>query len=264
MFREEKNLKDFSAGNRGMAVKDSPLVISYTKTNKLITALYMVTDIVDKDEPLRNKLRTLGTKIISDMHSSPSNICGRIKEVVSFLDIASAVNIISPMNSDILKKEFYELDRAIKEATNHTTNTKRQINLAEFFVEELPAEVPAERELQSKSIGHIPSARIGIQRGGTLMSALKKIEVSDRKPAQTNAVDFNILKKQRRAEIINFLQKNGGSATITDIKNGGQGSLVSCGEKTLQRELVSMVKDGVLKKTGEKRWSKYALLGKTS
>ena len=29
------------------------------------------------------------------------------------------------------------------------------------------------------------------------------------------------------------------------------------GEKTLQRELASMVKDGVLYKTGEKRWSRY-------
>src|SRR3989339_478545 len=79
----------------------------YPKTDKLITALYMVTDIIDKDEPLRNKLRTLGTEIISDMnliqrncigHTAHSNICNGISEVMSFLDIASAVNIISEMN----------------------------------------------------------------------------------------------------------------------------------------------------------------------
>ncbi len=54
-----------------------------------------------------------------------------------------------------------------------------------------------------------------------------------------------------------------GMATIKDIKDKikttpEQASfLVSCSEKTLQRELVSMVKDGVLNKTGKKRWSRY-------
>jgi hypothetical protein len=52
---------------------------------------------------------------------------------------------------------------------------------------------------------------------------------------------------------------------ITDIRTKSNGhpdqfsAIVSCGEKTLQRELVSMVKDGVLKKLGEKRWSRYML-----
>ena len=32
-----------------------------------------------------------------------------------------------------------------------------------------------------------------------------------------------------------------------------------CSEKTIQRELLSMVKSGILKKEGEKRWSKYSL-----
>ena len=113
MFREEKNLKDLQKDTQNPALLP-PLTmgrvgegsLSYTKTNKLSTALYMVTDIIDKDEPLRNKLRTLGTEIISDMSSSPSNICNKISDIMSFLDIASAVNIISEMNCSILKKEF--------------------------------------------------------------------------------------------------------------------------------------------------------------
>ena len=31
-------------------------------------------------------------------------------------------------------------------------------------------------------------------------------------------------------------------------------------DKTLQRELLGMVKDGILKKTGEKRWSRYSIV----
>ena len=75
----------------------------------------MVTDIINKDEPLRNKLRTLGTEIISDMHSLPVQARSRIIEVVSFLEIASSLNLISEMNGNILKKEFIKLEQLIKE-----------------------------------------------------------------------------------------------------------------------------------------------------
>ena len=74
-----------------------------------------------------------------------------------------------------------------------------------------------------------------------------------------------ILKNKRREEIILAIKDkikdkvNFDGATISDIKSIGHGVLTLCGEKTLQRELVSMVSDGVLKKTGEKRWSKYSL-----
>src|SRR3989344_6914080 len=72
MLGENKNLKDIhqdSKTNLGISVTDNSFSISYTKTHKLITALYMVTDVIDKEEPIRAKLRVLGTGIISDMHS---------------------------------------------------------------------------------------------------------------------------------------------------------------------------------------------------
>ena len=77
--------------------------------------------------------------------------------------------------------------------------------------------------------------------------------------------NIDILKNTRREEIILVIKDrmknsiNFEGVTITDIKSIGHGVLASCGEKTLQRELVSMVTDGVLKKKGEKRWSKYSL-----
>jgi len=80
-----------------------------------------------------------------------------------------------------------------------------------------------------------------------------------------NPQGFDIVKKQRRTEIISIVKIIGGNATIKDIKDRAKvlpaqaESLLSCGEKTLQRELISMIKDGVLDKTGEKRWSRYFL-----
>ena len=141
MFEDSNNLKDvgrnistsYGAGHSDLSVT---IDISYTKTNKLITALFMVTDIMDKDEPLRNKLRTLGSEIISDTHLIQSGHIGhvaslveKISEIMSFLDIASAVNIISQMNTNILKKEFTELDRSAKESINKNEIKKSHINI---------------------------------------------------------------------------------------------------------------------------------------
>jgi hypothetical protein len=270
MFGENKNLKDSLVNNPGITIKDTSLSISYTKTNKLVTALYMVTDMIDKDEPLRIKLRTLGTEIISDMNSTPFNVCGKISEIMSFLDIASAVNIISQMNCNILRKEFLELNQSIQQSSNKVGNINKQINLSEFFQEGFlqPENLNTQSTQRfqpkghSKSIGHHNSTRIGVQKGSTLMKALSDRTlmsslVSNRNTKPKNSDNFDLLKKQRREEIKSLIQKNGGNASITDIKNGAYGSLVSCSEKTLQRELISMVKDNVLNKTGEKRWSRY-------
>jgi hypothetical protein len=289
MFRENKNLKDLQKDTiKDTSIMPAPYQAigfgsgSYTKTNKLITALYMVTDIIDKDEPLRNKLRTLGAGIISDINYTPSSVSNKISEIMSFLDIASAVNIISEMNCNILKKEFLELNQSIKESVgearpNMLGLASRSVDLSDFFQEELSsvrqglAEVENKEKFKGHYIGHQYPTRIGVQKGSTLMKALSdKITPettfpSDRRGTQ-GSQDFDKLKKQRRDDIINIIKTIGGNATIKDIKDRTQTlkdkipSLVSFSEKTLQRELVSMVKDGVLNKTGEKRWSKYFLL----
>lgn len=229
-------------------------LFSYSRTNKLVTALYMVTDIMDKEEPLRLKLRTLGVEILSDMHfpasqtgsASKLNLDTKIQEVLSFLDIASTIGMISEMNCSILKKEFIELKQSIQESRQGST-----LSLSEFFTE-IEKDDPIARTVLAtgNSKGHVKH-NIGIQKGNTLLKALNK-KVS-------NKNSFSILKQQRRDEIIKIVKTFNSGATITDIRTSATGLLASCGEKTLQRELVSMVKDGVLNRTGSKRWSKYSL-----
>ena len=106
------------------------------------------------------------------------------------------------------------------------------------------------------------SIRIGVQKGSTLLKALHgyKSNMSDK------SNNYDELKKRRREDIINILKTSDSGLIITDIKIKANGlpdqfkALVSCSEKTLQRELVSMLKDGVLKKIGEKRWSRYSIM----
>ena len=258
MFGDGKNLKDENT-TLGIVLKDNTTPLSYTKTNKLITALYMVTDIMDKDEPLRNKLRTLGTDIVSDTYTSPARALPKISETMSFLDVAETVNLISKMNANILRKEFFELKQSIADSIQVPQSSYSEVNLSDLFKNDFT--LPSER---------VVSTRLGVQKGGTLLKAIKSM--SNRMPAPYEAEgfrsgsvkhtkkpspNFEILKGQRREEIIAIIKVNPEGATIKDIKDNAKGHLVSCGEKTLQRELVGMVKNGVLKKLGAKRWSRY-------
>ena len=287
MFRESKNLKDTNSRPSNLSLtkrEEQEGGLSYTKTHKLITALYMVTDIIDKDEPLRNKLRTLGIEILSDITSmSRLNLDTpliKISEIMSFLDIASAINIISEMNTNILRKEFSELNQSIQESTGNTGIINRKVDLVEFFETssgerlDLYSTSPSARGRnkdgvfeRGTSIGH---HRIGVQKGNTLLKALSDKNLSDighpnsgNGAREKHAKDFLALKKQRHDDITNIIKIAGGSATIKDIKDKVQATpeissfIASSSEKTLQRELASMVKNGVLNKTGEKRWSRY-------
>jgi hypothetical protein len=62
------------------------------------------------------------------------------------------------------------------------------------------------------------------------------------------------IKNDRQVTIINTIKEKG-ELSIKDLTDVIKG----CSEKTIQRELISLVTDGVLYKTGERRWSRYSL-----
>jgi hypothetical protein len=257
---ERKSLTSYGTNNPNLSI-----TFSYNKTNKLISALYMVTDIMDKEEPLRNKLRSLGANVISDIysfnkgHSFFNQVNSKVSEILSFLEIASSVGIISEMNCSILTKEFIELKESITE-----TISKNRENWLEEFLTSSPDKGRIEEGLRGRgnSIGH--TTRIGVQKGSTLLKALSRVEGKTLSKGVSNR-SLDLSKTKRREEIVLIIKdkmKNSANfdgMTITDIKSNGHEMLASCGEKTLQRELISMVLERILKKTGEKRWSKYSL-----
>jgi len=286
MLGEDKNLKDTSKDSvkdtLSQPVNSMSLVSSwqnysgsYTKTNKLVTALYMVTDTMEKEEPIRLKLRTLGIEILSDISSLQKgtfdNLKDKITSVLSFLNIVSDLGMISEMNGNILKKEFTELKQSLQEFTN-----KKNLWFEEFIKEEGPRDegpafvatkagpssslfsrTPAFKNDKEFSKGQ--STRIGVQKGSTLLRALDDIKGKTFHKTN-NVISFDVLKKERRESIIKIIKASSSvGVSIKDIIVGLQKIGKEYGEKTLQRELISMVKDNVLKKTGEKRWSKYFL-----
>lgn len=71
-----------------------------------------------------------------------------------------------------------------------------------------------------------------------------KDKTQDKGQSTRAALILDVLKKQKTASI------KGLTAVIT-----------GCSEKTIQRELASLIERGLVRKTGERRWSVYSLAG---
>ena len=76
------------------------------------------------------------------------------------------------------------------------------------------------------------------------VSDIRRVEIEASRPVRT-----------RRERVIEVLRDNP-DATIKDIV----GVVSDCSEKTIQRELISMIKDNLVVREGERRWSKYKLV----
>ncbi len=258
------------------------------KVEKLVTALYMVTDCMEKDEPMRVRLRSVGIELLSFTHSFKLLNDGdkqtliyksknNIKEIVSVTGIALMMGFISEMNANILKREFdillAEFNRFEEACFPKTTSVAKNYSLNEIMLDSnsFNVSLPVYNQRQSSPL---PPSQFWEQKDSNSQGQIKDNnivgkEVSDRKiPSiiKRKPMSFSdrleLANKNRPEKILSIIKSKkdtlGFSAgvSIKDIAS----AFFDCSEKTIQRELNSLVAKGQLKKTGEKRWSRYQIV----
>ncbi len=234
------------------------------KTEKLVTALYLVTDCMDTDDALKGKLRQLGVELLSDMyklsllspmdkHMHISSSLSHVSEILSFVEIAYTIGFISEMNTNILKKEFLIL---ISELDSHQKKDKHFTFTLDENMFSLPETTP-----ENFQIGGGENAENIIKDKRTNSNNMSFMNL---KPSSTHSQISkpsnhvaSVSEKDDRKEKILALTK-GREVSIKDIST----SFTDCSEKTIQRELNALVLKGQIKKTGSKRWSKYMTIMK--
>jgi hypothetical protein len=232
------------------------------KTEKLVTALYMVSDCMDSDDALKGKLRQLGVELLSDMYKlstlSPmdkhihiSSSLARVNEILSFVEIAYTIGFISEMNTAILKKEFMIL---IGELENHQKKDKHFTFTLDQQMFSLPENI-VKQDLTTKINKRTLSNSMSFINN---KSPLQTFQPKNINPSVTNLTD----RQNRTDKILNIIKEkkdlsaDKAGVSIKDISI----SFTNCSEKTIQRELNSLVSKGKLKKTGAKRWSRYSAI----
>ena len=251
----------------GMSLKE--------KSDKIVIALHMVTDCIEDNEPIRFKIRTLGIELVSSTHMiihTPAHERGFIfsdveliaTEIFSFLRLAKSIRLISDMNADILLRELstnIERMRAWVETGFYETDAPTTTGgaTANFTLNETHFKIADQRD---NSTAQAMTSHKGLQisKGQTTTPSshavgnLKESKVQE-KEDQTNSRKFDFAVKLTRRNTILKIIKDKKEVSVKDIS----GIIVDCSEKTIQRELIVLVGEGVLKKIGHKRWSKYAI-----
>ena len=261
--------------SNGQAINDKAIQSFYDKNNhmsfiskkteKIVTAVYMVTDFMPVSEPLKIELRTLSVNLLSRIRSVARKAtepdygmiedCKNISEdISSLLGLAITIGLLSEMNGNILQNELSKNSKELiglynvrrVSVSTHPGYANIILNQNMFHVG--PVEIP--KIVTQENKGHEDKG----QQNSYIVPVKKaeNIEVKKENISKTNTLGIKIA---RRNDVLNIVKAKG-QVSIKDIVL----MLKDISEKTVQRELLSLVKEGVLKKEGEKRWSVYKLV----
>lgn len=284
----EKAIQCFDKSSTNEFLTDNrALLLLFKKAERFVAALYILTELFPDAEPLKWELRFLGTSLSKNILSSKGSSAiskenigdtfGTVICIASLLEIAHITNFISAMNLSIFRKELDVLASLLesrgrgggKTIGGGTPFPENFFHVAQETVarelKEIIAPRPsgdsdsprnqsgrsAPRDSLSDSVSKQSTRRIKdiVSKGQLLVGGSVLYDKSyeghksakHRKEARKRAI-FEVLNLQPVAMIKDF------SAVIKD-----------CSEKTVQRELLGLVGAGLLKKDGERRWSRYSL-----
>lgn len=220
-----------------------------SKIDKIITALFLVTDIIDKNEPLRIRLRDVGLNVLTDTRLIEPSFgqtklaLSLVSEIVSLINIAKSIKLISEMNSSILIREFTSIVTTLENKIEMKNSIENIFSGGEQITTPIPL-------VHKEGVKASPPFQGGDGRGGNRDDGVNFRRYTDPNPNTKNA----------RKELIIKLIKDQKEVTTKDIALGLRNLGEDKGEKTIQRELISLMEQGLIKKSGEKRWSKYSLI----
>ena len=211
----------------------------FKKTEKVVSVVFYILNNVDSDKKTETHISNIASKAhLVHEHSLRSlevkQATGRevleqfaqsLIALESSFRVAAAVNLIAP---EVLRTVVGEIELILRGLRVYLQVNEPQESESRSFMSE-----PA----QPRSSARQPRLARSTGEGSVADTA---------RPAQ-NAAD--------RRERIKTIIEAKGEATIKDISE-----IVSdVSEKTIQRELQSMIEDNIVKRQGERRWSKYSL-----
>lgn len=251
--------KNLSLRTFSVFENDTQIVFVFKKTERLVSAFYLLTSLLSDNEPIKWKIRNSATSLLSYSLSlsnqehrnrveAMSNFISIALEIISFLNVAKISGIVSVMNYEILR---FEIEKIVELIDLKERSFNSQFLLSKSFFETDESR-PSD---QNKTNVLSKNSNKGQSNGQVFLKDKNNTDETNAIFSKENTKGHTALSKNDRYEtIINILKKTK-EISVKDVSN----IISDCSEKTLQRELLSLVEKGVLKKEGERRWSKYSL-----
>ncbi len=269
---------------------DQYLLFLFKKTERISSAIYILTSLISDEEPLKWELRNASLQLLKDTLSFKQRITvisteftsgalSTLATTLSLFDLAYVSDLISPMNFAVMKRELQTLQSSIEAqgrsgtALSHPHIEETFFGLSkDLFSAQARAGAATEMNVkQEESLVYTVSdfERLGRAQGDSSQGHQNKDNVLYKKPMYHRVASHVStphlqekmppkasadLKEQRKQRIIEVVRQKG-----TTIIKDFLGVIQGCSEKTIQRLLVEMVQSGILKREGERRWSRYSL-----
>ncbi len=278
-----------------MESTDQHLIFISQKSEKITIALYMITDFLKDNEPFKWEMRNgalqfmsfieslKGLRIASQKEHAIQKSLPILSHTLSLLRLGVSIRFISQMNYSILRDEYTSLYETLRDRLQMNQPVDGLMLPQDFFdlknddfsigqSNNYKGQSKGQRKGQSQ--GHRHENNDFVQRQDAISDTNllhKDTESSDEhKSTELAPIDNNSdqsknlsvspadieSRKGMRQDIILRLLKTRGGISIKDIS----GVISGCGEKTIQRELASLVQRGLVRKMGQRRWSTYELI----
>ncbi len=244
---------------------DSYGLFLFKKTERIVTAIYLLTSLMSDKEPMKERLRALATEMLGSAlamservwgeETHQKNLLSTASEISVLFDIAANTKMISRMNHEIINSELQKLVNFLVTSSSNYSSAKIAFEPSLFdgnydYIPEQNYQIKADLQRDNSATPELSKGHTDIKDNS------RNNNVSD-KTAMKKSVrgEKNVKDKSNRQSIILSMLKSGAKLNVKDFAK----HIKNCSEKTIQRELISMVSRGVLKKEGERRWSKYFL-----
>jgi hypothetical protein len=267
-------------------LSDDYHIFLYKKAERLSSGTYLLTSLFKDSEPVKWTLREISLGIISEIVSLAESseqarseifkrTAGMILHQISILEVALHSGLMSDMNFAIITRELENFFQSIDGNLAHRvsggvalTKSFFALDSRYFFRESKTAnkriakrsrkaeETPiAEEVITGKRSDAENQENIGHQHiDGVSIKVIDKGRLLKKSPDRKGHLSGLNMRDDRREMILSAL-KHVPELGVKDFSV----VMKNCSEKTIQRELVSMVSEGVLNKSGAKRWTRYFL-----
>ncbi|MDP2593320.1 MAG: hypothetical protein Q8P52_01575 [bacterium] len=279
IFYKKGHNAPFAEGTSRLNLKDPYLQYILKKSERIVAGIHLVTNFMSDTEPIKKSIRQSTLNILDNALSvsrsvrSPNNgeplfeMAKEIERLVSYLEVSFLAGSVSYMNLSVLREEIGVLEGFLEEKgvfLNPTLLSKSALSTSSFEEKKYrqPMDAWKEKDKNPNYISDYHNSPQDSERAPMISSPSDREEV-ERKAFLTTFGSNKVLlrdsepkrKGNRRVSILN-LARSKKNLTIKDFIQVVEG----CSEKTIQREISSLVNEGILRKEGEKRWSTYSLI----
>lgn len=222
--------------------KDIKRVYIYKKAERLAKAIHLIAPAFRTSPSLFDRVNRLAVALVDAAILPPADardgLSRELLALSSILAIGRTSGMLSPMNADLVSREAHLLLEEVAGYEEPRLTLPEAPTLAEL-AKVAPSSftfVSEDRAPRTGAVSH-------------------KGQVKDNDGGAVSAPSVGPASSRREA-IISVLRTKGPSY-IKDLST----VIRDVSEKTIQRELAALVSEGVVTRTGERRWTTYALAG---